>query len=164
MLKDSRCMVSIVNAHPTTRLRRAPITQAVEQTLRGEKIRHAEITVVLVSDAELLRMNREFLQHDYFTDVITFPMESKPLEGEIYISVDRAREQASQYNVGMYDEICRLAIHGTLHLAGHDDATAETRAAMSVLEDRYLARLKHPSSGQKAKTLPKKNITHTKGR
>lgn len=157
-------MVSIVNAHPSTRLRHVPIIKAVEQTLRGEKIRHAEITVVLVSDQELLRMNREFLQHDYFTDVITFPIESKPLEGEIYISVDRAREQAAQYKVGIYNEVCRLAIHGTLHLAGHTDATAEERAAMSALEDRYLARLKHPSSSQKVKTLPKKNITHTKGR
>jgi len=165
-------MVSVINAHPTTRLRRAPIATAVAATLRGEKIRRAEVTVVLVSDGELLRMNREFLRHDYFTDVITFPIENDPMEGEIYISIDRAREQAAQYGVGVYHEVCRLAIHGTLHLAGHDDATFEERAAMSALEDRYLATLKPPSSGSgsdsgsgpKNKPLPKKSITHAKGR
>jgi rRNA maturation RNase YbeY len=156
-------MIAVVNAHPTTRLRRAPIATAVEQTLRGEKIRRWDITVVLVSDAELLRMNREFLQHDYFTDVITFPMESEPLEGEIYISVDRAREQAAQYGVGVYDEVCRLAIHGALHLAGHDDATPQERAAMSVLEDRYLATLHQAQGNRKKRASPKKTLTHTKG-
>jgi len=157
-------MVSVINAHPTTRLRHAPIATAVQQALRGENIRRSEVTVVLVSDAELLRMNREFLQHDYFTDVITFPIESEPLEGEIYISLDRARDQAAQYGVGVYDEVCRLAIHGALHLAGHDDATPEERAAMSTLEDRYLATLENFGSSHKTKALPKKNITHAKGR
>ena len=157
-------MVSIINAHPRTRLRRAPIPEAVQQALRGERIRRAEVTVVLVSDQELLQMNRQFLQHDYLTDVITFPIEEDPLEGEIYISIDRAREQAMDYGVGVHDEVCRLAIHGTLHLAGHDDATPQERAAMGALEDRYLAALARLGSSQKNKALPKKNITHIKGR
>ncbi len=84
-------------------------------------------------------MNREFLQHDYYTDVITFPLEEKPLEGEIYISVDRAREQAAEHNVGVYHEVRRLAIHGTLHLLGHDDATTQEREEMRSLENHFLA-------------------------
>jgi probable rRNA maturation factor len=130
--------VTVINAHPTTRLRHAPISTSVEQVLKGEKIKRAEINVVLVSDQELLEMNRQHLQHDYFTDVITFPLEASPLEGEIYISIDRAREQAGEYGVGLYVEVRRLAIHGTLHLTGYDDRTTEERQRMRDLEDRYL--------------------------
>jgi len=130
--------IDVINAHPRTRLRRAPIAGGVERALRGEKVRRAEVNVILVDDEELLRMNREHLGHDYYTDVITFTLEEKPLEGEIYISVDRAREQAREYGVGLYEEVKRLAIHGALHLAGYDDATDEQRGRMKALEDRYL--------------------------
>ncbi len=130
--------IDVINAHPRTRLRRAPIAGGVERALRGEKVRRAEVNVILVDDEELLRMNREHLGHDYYTDVITFTLEEKPLEGEIYISVDRAREQAREYGVGLYEEVKRLAIHGVLHLAGYDDASDEQRGRMKALEDRYL--------------------------
>jgi rRNA maturation RNase YbeY len=131
--------ISIINAHPTTRLRRAPIRSGVEAALRGDRIESAEINVILVGDEELHAMNREHLGHDYRTDVITFPLEKEPLEGEIYISVDRAREQAAEYGVGLYDEVRRLAIHGALHLAGYDDGSDTEREEMRRLEDRYLA-------------------------
>jgi rRNA maturation RNase YbeY len=130
--------ISVINAHPTTRLPRAQIQHDVEGVLRGEGVDAAEVNVVLVSDEELHQMNREHLGHDYVTDVITFPLEERPLEGEIYISIDRAREQAVEYGVGLYDEIRRLAIHGALHLAGYDDATERERGRMRELEDRYL--------------------------
>lgn len=130
--------ITVINAHPRTRLRREPIAESVRRALKGERIRGAVINVVLVSDEDLLEMNRKFLEHDYLTDVITFPLEEEPLEGEIYISVDRAREQAAEAKVGLYEELRRLAIHGTLHLAGHDDATAEQREGMRRLEDKYL--------------------------
>ncbi len=98
------------------------------------------VSVVLVDDATLRCMNREHLGHDYDTDVITFPIESDPVEGEIYISLDRAREQASEFRVGLYDEVLRLAAHGALHLAGYDDATPNLRQEMTRLEDHYLRR------------------------
>jgi rRNA maturation RNase YbeY len=93
-----------------------------------------------VSDAELHQMNRTFLGHDYQTDVITFRLEDEPRAGEINIRVDRAREQAKEYGVGLYDEIYRLAAHGALHLAGYDDATPAEREAMRRLEDHYLGK------------------------
>jgi rRNA maturation RNase YbeY len=132
-------MVSVINAHSTVRLRRAPIAESVARVLKGEKIGSAQINVVLVSDQELLQMNRTHLRHDYLTDVITFPLEQSPLEGEIYISIDRAREQAAEYGVGLYDEVRRLAIHGALHLAGYDDGSSQQREQMRSLEDHYLA-------------------------
>lgn len=131
--------IDVINAHPHTRLRRAEIAESVERALRGERVLNAQVNVVLVSDEALLEMNRDHLGHDYHTDVITFTLEEKPLEGEIYISVDRAREQAAEFRVGLYNEVRRLAIHGALHLAGHDDGTDAQRAAMSALEDKYLA-------------------------
>lgn len=130
--------IEVINAHPRTRLRRLEIADGVARALAGENVPAAEVNVVLVSDDELLQMNRTHLNHDYYTDVITFALEQEPLEGEIYISVDRAREQAAEYGVGLYEEIKRLAIHGALHLAGHDDASQADREAMRRLEDRYL--------------------------
>lgn len=131
--------VVLTNAHPRTRLRRAAIVEAVLRVLRGERLRRATVTVILVSDDDLLELNREHLSHDYYTDVITFPLETDPLEGEIYISVDRAREQAREFGVGVYDEVQRLAVHGALHLAGYDDSTTAERENMRRLEDRYLS-------------------------
>lgn len=131
-------MTTVFNAHPRTRLRRAIFAEAVDAVMRGEKVTRAEVGVVLVDDEMLLDMNREHLGHDYYTDVITFTIETQPLEGEIYISIDRAREQAREYGVGLYNEVCRLAIHGALHLAGYDDATPEQREAMRLREDYYL--------------------------
>src|SRR2546421_590662 len=91
-LRPMKFDITVINAHPRTRLRRAEIAAPVERVLAAGKVRSAAINVILVDDDELLRMNREHLQHDYYTDVITFLLEEKPLEGEIYISVDRARE------------------------------------------------------------------------
>ena len=131
-------MVQVINAHPRVRLPRQPIVEAVERVLARERVAAGEVSVILVDDEELLGLNRRHLDHDYYTDVITFGLERDPLDAEIYISVDRAREQAADVGVRLTDEIRRLAVHGALHLAGHDDATDEERAAMSRLEDRYL--------------------------
>ena len=132
--------IDVINAHPSTRLRRAGIIDAVRRVFAGEGIAEAAANIILVSDPALHEMNRTFLGHDYQTDVITFRLEDDPLEGEIYISVDRAREQAREYRVGMYEEIHRLATHGALHLAGYDDASPAEREAMRRLEDHYLGK------------------------
>lgn len=130
--------VDVVNAHPVARLHHKPFKGAVGNVLEWGSIDHAHIAVIFLDDDELLAMNREFLNHDYYTDVITFPLETDPLEGEIYISIDRAREQAAERGIGLYREVLRLAVHGTLHLLGYDDATPEQRREMSRLEDRFL--------------------------
>ncbi len=143
----SSSSIDVINAHPTTRLKRAGIIDAVARVLAGEAISGGSINVVLVDDEALHQMNRTFLGHDYKTDVITFGLEQQPLEGEIYISLERAREQAAEYRTGLYQEIFRLAIHGALHLAGYDDATTEEREAMRMLEDHYLGANLSPLAG-----------------
>ena len=139
--------IDVINAHPTTRLKRAGIIDAVERVFAGEQIGDAAANVILVDDESLHEMNRTFLGHDYQTDVITFTLESEPLEGEIYISVDRAREQAAEYRTGLYEEILRLATHGALHLAGYDDASDDEREGMRRLEDQYLGKNLSPCPG-----------------
>ncbi|MCB0711151.1 MAG: rRNA maturation RNase YbeY [Ignavibacteriae bacterium] len=130
--------VDVVNAHPTTRLQHKPFQTSVQSVLKWGKVKQAQVTVIFVDDQELLRMNREFLNHNYFTDVITFPIEDDPLEGEIYISIDRAREQGRERSIPLYSEVSRLVIHGTLHLLGYDDGTATERQEMTRLEDQFL--------------------------
>ena len=118
---------------PRRRMRRV-----IENVLCGEGIDEATVGVVLVDDARIHAMNKEFLQHDYPTDIITFSLEDDGIDGEMYISIDTARRQAAEYDVSLTNELMRLAAHGTLHLAGYDDASTEERAQMSALEDKYM--------------------------
>ena len=134
--------VQVVNAHGSRRMPRALLVDAVRTALEGEGVRTATISIVGVNDRRCRRLNRTFLGHDYVTDVISFPLEEVPLlEGEIYINLDRARVQAGEYRVSTRHELARLAIHGTLHLTGHDDRTRAQAARMHGREDAVLTRM-----------------------
>jgi probable rRNA maturation factor len=107
----------------------------------AEKREISEITFIFCSDAYLLDINKEFLAHDYYTDVITFPYhetDEEPLEGDIYISIERTAENAATAKVTPLHELARVMVHGVLHLCGYDDATDELRAAMHDKENFYL--------------------------
>jgi len=134
--------VTVYNKSTLARVPRSAVESVVSAVCQGEGITEAEIRVILVSDAEIHRINREFLQHDYPTDVITFPIEEEPLEGEIYISAETAGMQAKEYKVTLTNELLRLAAHGALHLAGYDDDTPEKRLEMSELETKYVNSLR----------------------
>jgi rRNA maturation RNase YbeY len=127
------------NDTPQKRLPFAKMKRVVERVLKGEKVRNAQVSIVMVSDASIHAMNRQYLQHDYPTDIITFPLEEESIDGELYISVETAQRQAVEYGVSLTNELLRLAAHGTLHLVGYDDTSDEQRAAMKILEDRYIA-------------------------
>lgn len=100
------------------------------------------VCFVLMTDKALLHYNRTFLQHDEFTDVITFPVESNNgVAGDVLISYDRIKENAATFAVGAQQELRRVMVHGLLHLLGHRDKTKAQRAVMRELEDRYLAKL-----------------------
>lgn len=130
--------IEITNASGGRYRGRQDIIDAVARACKGQKVRNAWIDIIFVDDKSIRRMNRDFLEHDYATDVITFPLEDIPLTGEIYISLDTARKQADDYGVTLVNELARLAVHGALHLMGHDDATDEDRAGMHKLENRYI--------------------------
>lgn len=119
------------------------IINYLNYVLKGEKKNNAVVNVVYVDKDEILKLNNEYLQHDYYTDVITFSLnedDTKEIDGEIYICVDVAEEQAKEYKVSLSNELSRLAIHGLLHLCGYGDKTDEEQKLMRSLENKYLSK------------------------
>jgi probable rRNA maturation factor len=99
-----------------------------------------ELTYVFVSDAQLLVMNQEFLQHDTYTDIITFDYtEGTTVAGELYISIDRVRDNAKSFGVPVRDELHRVMAHGLLHLCGFKDKSPKEAAVMRKQEEKALA-------------------------
>lgn len=100
-----------------------------------------ELSIIFCSDEYLLDMNKKYLDHDYFTDVITFDnSEENNFSGDIFISVDRVRENAETFGQLFIDELHRVIIHGVLHLSGYDDRTDSEQITMRSREDYYLAK------------------------
>lgn len=107
-----------------------------------EGFRTGEINVVFCSDPYLLGVNRQYLRHDYYTDIITFDYrEDWVLTGDLFISVDTVRANAEEYNVMFHVELLRVIIHGVMHLAGYKDKTKPDAAKMRERENHYLAKL-----------------------
>lgn len=100
------------------------------------------LNYIFCSDERELEVNREFLGHDYYTDVITFDYStSSTLNGDIFISLDTVRSNAEMVGVAFEDELLRILIHGVLHLTGQGDKTPESKAQMTEKENKALARL-----------------------
>jgi probable rRNA maturation factor len=134
--------VSVANIHRREPCPRLLVARGVRKVLRDGGLKAGKISVVCVSDSVSRRMNRRYLRHDYATDVISFPLgEGDVIEGELYVNLDRVRVQARRYGVSRAHELARLVIHGTLHLMGYDDRTANGRKRMRVREDDVLTQL-----------------------
>lgn len=118
------------------------IRQWITETITAEGYVLEELNFILCSDAYLLRINQDFLQHDDYTDVITFDNSEalKMIRGDIYISIDRIKENALQFKSTLGSELCRVMIHGTLHLLGYKDKTKAAKKEMTAKEDFYLAK------------------------
>ena len=101
------------------------------------------LNYIFCSEERELEVNREFLGHDYYTDVITFDYSTaSTLNGDIFISLDTVRSNAEQLGIAFLDELHRIIIHGALHLTGQGDKTPETKAQMTEKEERALQLLK----------------------
>lgn len=99
------------------------------------------INYIFCSDERELEVNREFLGHDYYTDIITFDYSTaSTLNGDIFISLDTVRSNAEMVGTTFEDELRRIIIHGVLHLTGQGDKTPETKAQMTAKEDKALAK------------------------
>jgi rRNA maturation RNase YbeY len=106
----------------------------------GYKKELGDITVIFCDDEYLLEMNREHLQHDYYTDIITFDYtEGSMVSGDLFISLDRVRENALSHDVAFMDELHRVCIHGVLHLCGLKDKSEEDEKTMREAENSALA-------------------------
>ena len=102
--------------------------------------RIGDVNVIFCSDRYILDINMKYLQHDYFTDIITFDYcEGDRLSGDLFISIDSVRENAVEYGASFEEELHRVLVHGILHLIGYDDHTEEQITQMRAKEDYYLA-------------------------
>jgi len=115
------------------------IFDKIEKLIFNENMKEGELSFIFCSDEYLLKMNNEYLQHDFYTDVITFDYtEQKIIAGDIFISVDRIKENALKYNTTFENELQRVMIHGVLHLVGYNDKTEEEQKEMTKKENQYL--------------------------
>ena len=112
----------------------------LNRSLEKEKKISGELNFIFCSDEYLLQINRQYLQHDYYTDIITFDYSQKNLvSGDIYISIDRVKDNAATYKVSFQNELLRVIIHGVLHLCGYKDKTKADAGLMRKKEDYYLS-------------------------
>lgn len=117
-------------------------------TATSEGAHSANLTIVFCSDAYLLEINREHLGHDYYTDIITFPFGELPnIAGDLFISIDRVYDNASDLNLPGEEELRRVMIHGLLHLLGYSDSTDEEKQQMRERENHYLKHWEKEFSG-----------------
>ena len=135
--------LEVHHVHETRRLDGETVRAVVQAVCAGEGVEIASVGIVLGDHALVHDLNREWLGHDYETDVVSFVLDEDAqargvLDGEVYVDLDTAAERAPEFGVTPEHEALRYVAHGVLHLAGHDDATDAQRAAMRTLEDRAL--------------------------
>ena len=119
----------------------AALKSAATAVLAGEGIREAKITLAFVNNPHIHRLNKQFLDHDEPTDVLTFPYTepgAKKLEGEVVIGYEVAAENAADRGIPVEQELILYVIHGCLHLCGYDDKTAKVAKEMRAKERAYL--------------------------
>jgi probable rRNA maturation factor len=118
---------------------RTRLKSFISSLLKKEGKRVESLNYIFCSDKRLLEINREFLGHDYYTDIVTFDLsESERLSGEVYISLDRVRDNANSIGTTIQSELHRVIFHGALHLCGYRDKKKEEIRLMREKEDRYL--------------------------
>ena len=116
------------------------VEQWILQIIENEGGTLSFINYIFCSDTYLHRINVEYLNHDTYTDIITFPYSDETIESDIFISIDRIRENAKTFNVTFERELHRVMIHGVLHLLGYGDKTEEEQKRMRAREDFWLER------------------------
>ena len=112
----------------------------ITSIFKKEKTRVKELNIIFCSDEYLLKINRDYLQHDYLTDIITFEIsnDDNGKTAEIYISIESVKKNSIDYQSTMKNELHRVIFHGVLHLCGYKDKTKKDIALMRSKEDKYL--------------------------
>lgn len=114
----------------------------IKNLVKNEKFTLGEVTIVLCSDEFLLDMNKQYLDHDYYTDIITFDyVENNVISGDLFISLERVNENAENYGISQLKELYRVVLHGVLHLVGYKDKTDEEQKEMTRMEEFYLSKI-----------------------
>lgn len=116
------------------------IRKGIRAIFYDHQILYTSISIVTMNDESLLEINKNFLSHDYYTDIITFSYEEddSPVEGELLISIDRVKDNAIELKVDFLHELLRVIFHGVLHLVGYNDATTNEKEEMRAKETHYI--------------------------
>jgi len=123
-------------------IQKSKVNRWIKDTAAVYNKKAGEIVFIFCNDEKILEVNKKYLQHDYFTDIITFDYsEGSIISGDIFISVDTVTGNAKDFGVSFEDEIHRIMIHGILHLCGQDDKTDESRKIMTHKENLALQKL-----------------------
>lgn len=123
--------------------RRRMVSEWIKDVVVGYDKNVGYVSFIFCDDERILETNRQFLQHDYYTDVITFDYtEGNMISGDIFISIDTVTSNAEEWGNTFMDELMRVMIHGVLHLCGQDDRTPEQRKTMTEKENNALAKLR----------------------
>jgi probable rRNA maturation factor len=118
---------------------KANISKWILKVVKQESGNIANLSVVFCSDEYLLNINRQYLKHDYYTDIITFDTSDRgSVSGELYISIDRVKDNASELDIPFERELKRVIIHGVLHLLGYKDKTTSQQKSIRKREDEAL--------------------------
>ena len=119
------------------------ISQWLRQVAASEGKKTGQLNYIFVSKEIILDINKKYLHHHHFTDIITFDNSTgDTVSGEMYICIDTIRSNASEYHVDFSNELLRVMVHGMLHLCGYRDATAEEQQEIRAAEDKYLDQIK----------------------
>lgn len=123
-----------------TLTQRTGLKHFIKRIFKTEGRRVKNLNYIFCSDEYLLQINKNHLKHNFYTDIITFNLSQTPAEmiGEIYISIDRVKDNATQLDVTIKEELHRVIFHGVLHLCGYKDKSPKHQKEMRAAEDRYL--------------------------
>ncbi len=141
-MKTVNNILFFYNYTPFTLKERARLKSYLNELCRKERYRLFEIRIIFCDNKEIRDINRKFLNHNYITDIITFPFSEKdnPIEGEIYICVPRIKEQTKEWGSTFKEELHRVIFHGVLHLCGYNDKSPTEKLLMRERENHYLSK------------------------
>ena len=124
-------------------LEKQKINRWIKETAAEYEKKTGDIAFIFCSDERILEINKQYLNHDYYTDIITFDYsEGRIISGDIFISLDTVQSNATEFKVSFEQELKRILIHGILHLCGQEDKTPELRLEMTRKEDLAISKLK----------------------
>ncbi len=121
-------------------LKKSDIKLWLNKVIINENHILGDLNVIFCSDEYLIKINKEYLSHDYFTDIVTFNYcEDNKISGDIFISIDRVKENANIYSTSFINELHRVIVHGVLHLLNYNDKSEDEKKLMTSKENQYLA-------------------------
>jgi len=116
------------------------LNNKITEMIKGENKETGETCIIFCSDEYLMEINRKYLNHDYYTDIVTFNyVEGNVISGDLFISTERVKENALKYGVDFMSELYRVIFHGILHLCGYNDSTDKEKEIIRKKENYYLS-------------------------